>query len=99
MRSSRQFADCGLVEIRAKGEEMNEPLSLSIFTIKADRKPVLAFPAKKYEEAEAFFRDESRPARAASRSPTTLQFCAFGWQLRTSVPATAKEWKQREIPR
>jgi hypothetical protein len=37
---------------------MSEPLSLSIFTIEADRKPVLAFAAKKYDEAETFFRDE-----------------------------------------
>jgi hypothetical protein len=36
---------------------MTEPLSLSIFTIEADRKPVLAFAAKKFEEADAFFRE------------------------------------------
>jgi hypothetical protein len=33
-------------------------LSLSIFTIEADLKPVLAFAARKHEEADAFFRDE-----------------------------------------
>jgi hypothetical protein len=37
---------------------MTEPLSLSIFTIEADRKPVLAFAAKKHTDAEAFFRDK-----------------------------------------
>jgi hypothetical protein len=37
---------------------MIEPLSLSIFTIEADRRPILAFPAKKHTDAEAFFRDE-----------------------------------------
>jgi hypothetical protein len=37
---------------------MSATLSLSIFTIEADQKPVLAFAAKKYEEAETFFRDE-----------------------------------------
>jgi hypothetical protein len=37
---------------------MSEILSLSIFTIEADQKPVLAFSAKKYEDAESFFRDE-----------------------------------------
>ena len=35
-----------------------EALSLSIFTVEADRKPVLAFAAKKYQEAEAFCLDE-----------------------------------------
>jgi hypothetical protein len=33
-------------------------LSLSLFTIEADLRPVLAFAAKKHAEAEAFFRDE-----------------------------------------
>jgi hypothetical protein len=42
---------------QAEGEEMSEPLSLSIFTIEADRKPVLAFAAKKHQDAEAFFKD------------------------------------------
>ena len=37
---------------------MSNPLSLSIFTIEADRKPVLAFAATKYTDAEAFFKDE-----------------------------------------
>jgi hypothetical protein len=37
---------------------MSEAFSLSIFTIEADLKPVLAFAAKKHHEAEAFFRDE-----------------------------------------
>jgi hypothetical protein len=37
---------------------MIEELSLSIFTLEADRKPVLAFAAKKHHEAEAFRGDE-----------------------------------------
>jgi hypothetical protein len=37
---------------------MKETLSLSIFTIEADRKPLLAFAAKKYQEAEAFCEDD-----------------------------------------
>jgi hypothetical protein len=37
---------------------MIEPLSLSIFTIEADRKPVMAFAAKKHTDAEAFSKDE-----------------------------------------
>jgi hypothetical protein len=37
---------------------VSETLSLSIFTIEADRKPLLAFAAKKYQEAEAFCADE-----------------------------------------
>ena len=37
---------------------MSETLSLSIFTIEADRKPLLAFAAKKHQDAEAFCADE-----------------------------------------
>ena len=37
---------------------MNDKLSLSVFTIETDRKPILAFAAKKHHEAEAFCADE-----------------------------------------
>jgi tartrate dehydratase alpha subunit/fumarate hydratase class I-like protein len=36
---------------------MSEALSLSIFTIEADHKPLLAFATKKHEDAEAFCAD------------------------------------------
>lgn|SRR5579862_8743563 len=36
----------------------NNGLSLSIFTIEADQRPIMAFAAKKQQEAEAFFADE-----------------------------------------
>ena len=37
---------------------MNDHLSLSVFTIETDRKPILVFAAKKHHEAEAFCADE-----------------------------------------
>jgi hypothetical protein len=37
---------------------MSETLSLSIFTIEADREPIFAFAAKRHREAEAFCADE-----------------------------------------
>jgi hypothetical protein len=37
---------------------VSDTLSLSIFTIEADRKPLLAFAARRYQEAEAFCADE-----------------------------------------
>jgi hypothetical protein len=37
---------------------MSETLSLSIFTIEADRKPICAFAAKRHQETEAFCADE-----------------------------------------
>jgi hypothetical protein len=37
---------------------VTDPLSLSIFTIEADRRPVLAFQCHKHSEAEAILSDE-----------------------------------------
>jgi hypothetical protein len=54
---------------------MSEPLSLSIFTIEVDRKPVLAFAAKKYEEADAFFRDERVRTKLRSASSAGVPLC------------------------
>jgi hypothetical protein len=76
---------------------MIEALSLSIFTIEADRKPVLAFAAKKHEEADAFFRDKRLRTKlrslktGGSRFAMAFRFYAFGWPTRTSVHGTAKK--------
>jgi hypothetical protein len=45
---------------------MSETLSLSIFTIEADRKPLLALAAKKHHEAENFCGDERVRAKLRS---------------------------------
>ena|SRR5580693_7910835 len=37
---------------------MSESFQLSVFTIEADRKPIMVFAAKKHEDAETFIRDE-----------------------------------------
>jgi hypothetical protein len=42
---------------------MNVPFSLSVFTIEADRKPIMVFAAKKHEDAEVFFRNEKVRAK------------------------------------
>jgi hypothetical protein len=54
---------------------MSESLSLSIFTIEADRKPVFAFAAKKYEDAEAFFRDERVRTKLRSANSAGVPLC------------------------
>jgi len=54
---------------------MNEALSLSIFTIEADRKPLVAFAVKKYEEAEIFFRDERVRTRLRSARCNGVPLC------------------------
>lgn len=45
---------------------MNDKLSLTIFTIEVDGKPVLAFGSKKYSEAETFCGDERIRAKLSS---------------------------------
>ena len=54
---------------------MSETLSLSIFTIEADRKPLLAFAAKKYQEAEAFCEDQRVLAKLKSVSSGGVPLC------------------------
>jgi hypothetical protein len=52
-------------------------------TIEADRKPLFAFAAKKYQEAEAFCADERmltklRSVRSGGVPLATIRFCVFG---------------------
>jgi hypothetical protein len=54
---------------------MSARLSLSIFTIEADRKPVLAFAAKKYHEAEAFLTDERVRTKLGSVQSGGIPLC------------------------
>jgi len=54
---------------------MSETLSLSIFTIEADRKPLLAFAAKKYQEVEAFCTDERVLTKLRSVSSGGIPLC------------------------
>jgi hypothetical protein len=54
---------------------MSEPLSLSIFTIEADRKPIFAFAAKKHHEAEAFCADERVLTKLRSVSSGGVPLC------------------------
>ena len=54
---------------------MSETLSLSIFTIEADRKPVLAFAAKKHHEAEAFRADERVLTKLRSATSGGVPLC------------------------
>jgi hypothetical protein len=53
-----------LIKRDDRGEaEMNEPFSLSIFTIEADREPIMVFAAKKHEDAEVFFKNDNVRAK------------------------------------
>jgi hypothetical protein len=70
-----RFCDPAPGRERAEGEEMSETLSLTFFTIEADRKPPLAFAAKKHQEAEAFFKDERVRAKLKSVRSGGVPLC------------------------
>jgi hypothetical protein len=54
---------------------VSKTLSLSIFTIEADRKPLLAFGANKYQEAETFCADERVRTKLISVRSGGIQVC------------------------
>jgi hypothetical protein len=73
---------------------MNGKLSLSLFTLETDRRPILTFAAKRQHEAEAFCADEGsdpnsdRSLQAASLSAATTQSCGSGWPIPAKERAT-----------
>jgi hypothetical protein len=69
---------------------MSETLSLSIFTIEADRKPLLAFAAKKHHEAEAFCADERVLTKLRSARSSGVPLCDDDSLLRVRL-ATSDE--------
>jgi hypothetical protein len=75
---------------------MSEPLSLSIFTIEADRKPVLAFAAMKYEEADTFFRDERVRTKLRSASSGGVPLCDDCTILRIRLANADERARYRE---
>jgi hypothetical protein len=56
---------------------MSDTLSLSIFTIGADRKPIFAFAAKKHKEAHAFCADERVLTKLRSVSSGGVPLCDY----------------------
>ena len=82
---------------RANGEdEMNNRLSLSIFTIEVDGKPTLAFGAKRYSEAEAICGDEQPLTRLSSLKSSGVPLCGDNAVLnvRLAHPDEAARYEQ-----
>jgi hypothetical protein len=82
--------------MNADGRDMNEPLSLSIFTIEADQKPILAFAAKKYEDAEVFFRDERVRTQLRAVSSAGVPLCDDLTILRLRLANAAERARFRD---
>jgi hypothetical protein len=66
---------------------MSETLSLSIFAIEADRKPIFAFAAKRHQEAEAFCADERVLTKLRSVRSGGIPICAEHSILRVRLAA------------
>jgi hypothetical protein len=75
---------------------MIEPLSLSIFTIEPDRKPVLAFAAKKFEKADPFFRDERVRTKLRSANCGGVPLCDDFTILRIRLANADERARYRE---
>jgi hypothetical protein len=75
---------------QAEGEKMSETPSLSIFTIEADRKPLLAFAVKKYQDAEAFRTDERVIAKLRSIRSNGVPLCDDSSVLRIRLATSAE---------
>jgi hypothetical protein len=75
---------------------MIEPLSLSIFTIEADRRPILAFAAKKYDEAETYFRDKELRSKLRLTLSGGVSFCDGLTILRLRLATAAERARFRE---
>jgi hypothetical protein len=80
---------------------MSGTLSLSIFTIEADRRPVLAFAARKHHEAEAFLADKRVRTKLGSVQSGGVPLCD-GYSIlrvRLAHPYERARYYEQTIPR
>jgi len=87
----------GVSKRGVKGEKkMNDRLSLSIFTIEVDGKPVLAFGARRYSEAQAICTDEQLRTKLSSLKSDTVPLCGDNAILRVRLahPKEAARYRQ-----
>ena len=75
---------------------MSETLSLSIFTIEADSKPLFAFAAKKHQEALAFCADERVLTKLRSVSSSGVPLCDDYSILRVRLATSEERARYRE---
>lgn len=75
---------------------MKDHLSLSVFTIETDRKPILAFAAKKHHEAEAFCSDERVRSKLRSFRSGGVPLCDDYSILRVRLAHSDERARYRE---
>jgi hypothetical protein len=72
--------------------------SLSIFTIEADRKPVLAIAAKKHQEVDVFCADEKVRNKLKSLRSGGVQLCDNYSILRVRLARSNERTRYHEAP-
>jgi hypothetical protein len=75
-----------------------ETPSLSIFTIEADRKPVLAIAAKKHREVDVFCADERVRNKLKSLRSGGVQLCDDRSILRVRLARSDERARYHEAP-
>lgn len=75
---------------------MSGTLSLTVFTIEADRKPLLSFEAKRHQEVEDFCADERVRAKLRSVRSGGVQICDDLSIFRVRLANTAERARYRE---
>jgi hypothetical protein len=83
-------------KLLATAREIPEAPSLSIFTIEADRKPFLAFAAKKYQEAAAFCADERVLTKLRSVRSSGVPVCNDDSILRVRLATSDERARYRD---
>ncbi len=74
---------------------MTDQLSLSVFTIEVDRKPILIFEAKLYSEAEVILDDRRLRATLCSSKSGGVPLCDHSvLRLRLAHSDEAKRYKE-----
>jgi len=75
---------------------MSDRLSLSIFTIEVDGKPVVAFGARRYSEAQAICTDEQLRTKLSSLKSDAVPLCGDNAILRVRLahPKEAARYRQ-----
>lgn len=74
----------------------DDKLSLSVFTIEVDRKPVVAFAARKYSEAETICADERIRSKLSSARSGGKPLCDELATLRVRLSNPDEKQRYRE---
>jgi hypothetical protein len=93
--------NCAMPVVAAESEKsVMDRLSLSVFTLEVDRKPVLTFEARLYSEAEAIVADERLRSTLCAVKSGGVALCDDYsiLRLRLAHPDEAKRFREAALP-